>query len=178
MVTEFQKIRELNKFEGKSYRTFSTGNRDMKVTMVERLIGQLKLVISRVLNVLSDSDLGTYVTFLDAILKRYNESPCLQLGEGRMPFDVYRKGVVAPKNFMYKRFFNFRFLTRKILRKGQQVRVSVMKNLFQKRSSRQWPEEVFMIAKVYIMDPITNALEDLGGEPLEVAFYLEELKIY
>ena len=68
MGTEFQKIRELNEFEGKSYRTFSTGNRDIKATMVKRLIGQLKLIISRVLNVSNNSDLGTYVMFLDAIL--------------------------------------------------------------------------------------------------------------
>ena len=74
--------------------------------MVERLISQLKLMISRVLNVLNDSDLGTYVTFLDAILERYNESPHLQLGAGRMPFDVYRKGVIVPKKFLHKRFFD------------------------------------------------------------------------
>ena len=84
--------------------------------MVERLISQLKL-ISRVLNVL-DSDLGTYVTFLNAILERYNESPHLQLGGGRMPFDVYRKGVMVPKNYLYKRFFDF-YLLRKIFGTGQ-----------------------------------------------------------
>ena len=43
-----------------------------------------------------------------------------------------------------------------------------MKNLFEKRSTRQWSEEVFMIAKVYITDLITYALEE--------TFYLEELK--
>ena len=58
--------------------------------MVKRLIGQLKLMISRVLNLLNDSDLGTYVMFLDAILERYNKSHPLQSGGGRMPFDVYR----------------------------------------------------------------------------------------
>ena len=100
----------------------------MKSTMIERLI-------SRVLNLLNNSDLGTYVTFLDEILERYNEGPHSQLGTSRMPLDVYRKAVVVPKNF--------RFMTRKILRKGQQVRVSLMKNLFQKRSTRQWSEEVF-----------------------------------
>ena len=174
MGTKFQKMK--NEFEGKSYRTFSTGNRDMKATMVERLIGQLKLIISRVLNVLNDSDLGTYVTFLDAILERYNESPHSQLGGGRTPFDVYRKGVMVPKNFLYKRFFDFCFLMRKILRKGQRVRVGLMKNLFQKGSTCQWSEEVFVIAKVYIMDPITYALEDLCGELLEGTLYLDKLK--
>ena len=64
---------------------------------------------------------------------------------------------------------------RKILHKGQRIRVSLMKNLFQK-STCQWSEEVFVIAKVYITDPITYALEDLRGEPLEGTFYLEELK--
>ena len=134
MGTEFQKIRELNEFEGKSYRTFSTGNRDMKATTVKRLIGQLKLMMSRVLNVLNDSDLGTYMTFLDVILEQYNESPHSQLGGGRMPFDVYRKGVVVPKNFLYKRFFDF-CLLKKILCTGQRVRVSLMKTVSEKKHS-------------------------------------------
>ena len=170
MGNEFQKIRELNEFEGKSYRTFSTGNRDMKTMMVKRLISQLKLIISRVLNLLNNSDLGTYVTFLDAIPERYNESPRLQLGARRTPFDIYRKGVIVPKNFLYKRFFNFCFLTRKIFHKGQRVRVSLMKNLFQKRSTRRWSKEVFVIVKVYKTDPITYAMEDLHGELLEGTF--------
>ena len=91
----------------------------MKANMVKRSIGQLKLMISRVLNILNDSNLGTYVMLSDAILERYNESPHSQLGTSRTPFDVYRKGVVVPKNFLYKRFFDCRFLTRKILHKGQ-----------------------------------------------------------
>ena len=44
------------------------------------------------------------------------------------------------------------------------------KNLFQKRSTPQWSEEVFMIAKFYIMYPITYTLEDSCGEPLEGTF--------
>ena len=83
MGNEFQKIKELNEFEGKSYRTFLISSRDMKATIVKRLISQLKLMISRVLNVLNDSDLGTYVTLLDAILECYNESRHLQEGSCR-----------------------------------------------------------------------------------------------
>ena len=60
---------------------------------------------------------------------------------------------------------------RKILHKGQLVRVSLFKKLFQKRSTCQL-SEVFMIAKVYIVDPISL----YSGEPLEGTFYLEELK--
>ena len=133
MGNEFQKIKELNEFEGKSYRTFLTGNRDMKATMVERLIGQLKL-ISRVLNILNNSDLGTYLTFLDAILECYNESPHSQLGAGRMPFDIYRKGVVVPKNFLYKRFFDFHFLMRKILHKVSESESVLWKICFRKEA--------------------------------------------
>ena len=73
--TEFQHIRRFNDFEGKRWKVFSTQNRDMKASMVEAFIGQLKLMISRVVNVLNDSDVGTYVTFLDAIVERYTESP-------------------------------------------------------------------------------------------------------
>ena len=38
----------------------------------------------RVVNVLNDSDVSTYVTFLDAIVERYNKSPHHRLARGRM----------------------------------------------------------------------------------------------
>ena len=76
--------------------------------MVKRLIGQLKLMMSRVLNLLNDSDLGTYVSFLDAILERYNKSPCSQLEGSRMPFDVYRESWF-PKLSCIKDFSIFVF---------------------------------------------------------------------
>ena len=79
----------------------------MKATMVEVLIGQLKLMIARVINMLNDSDIGTYVTFLDMIVECYNKSSHCELGGVRMPFDMYCKGIVILKGFLYKRFLIF-----------------------------------------------------------------------
>ena len=81
----------------------------MKATTVEALISQLKVMIARVVNVLNDSNIGTYVMFLDTIVEGYNESSHSGLGGGRMLFNVYRKGIIVLKAFLYKRFFDFHF---------------------------------------------------------------------
>ena len=134
---------------------------DMKATIVEAFIGQLKLMIARVVNMLNDSDVSTYLTFLDTIMECYNESPHSGLGGSRTPFDVYHKGIVVPKTFLYKSFF-----TQKILRRGH-IPVSLMNGLFKKRSTCQWSKEVFMVCKTYITDPVTYVVEDLQGEELK-----------
>ena len=76
VIMEFQKITQFNEFEGKWWKVFSTHNWDVKATMLEVFIGQLQLMTARFVNMLNDSDVSTYVSFLDMIMEWY-ESPIL-----------------------------------------------------------------------------------------------------
>ena len=67
------------------------------------MVGQLKLMVPRVVNMLNDSDIGTCTSFLDTIVEHYNESPHSGLGRGRTPIDV------CQKHFCTKGFLIFVF---------------------------------------------------------------------
>ena len=56
------------------------------------------------------------------------------------------------------------------------VRISKYKNIFAKRYTPNWSEEVFIITKIKDTDPWTYAISDLNGEPITGSFYEKELE--
>ena len=67
--------------------------------------------------------------------------------------------------------------TKSIVREGTHVRIARKKeNVFEKSSLRNWTNEIFIIKKVFISDPVTYELEDLHGEKIQGIFYREEIQ--
>ena len=67
--------------------------------------------------------------------------------------------------------------TKNVLREGSRVRIARKKNyIFEKSSLRNWTNEIFLIKKVFITDPVTYELEDLHSEKIEGIFYREEIQ--
>ena len=62
------------------------------------------------------------------------------------------------------------------LSKGDKVRISIQKKVFDKGTTPNWSEEVFEISKINRTSPITYRLKDLIGEELEGSFYIEQLQ--
>jgi len=58
---------------------------------------------------------------------------------------------------------------------GDQVRVSKVKQTFEKGYKANFSYEVYTITEVLQTDPITYQIEDWGGEPIEGSFYTNEL---
>ena len=59
---------------------------------------------------------------------------------------------------------------------GDHVRISKYKNIFAKRYTRSWSEEVFVIKKVKNTIPWTYVISDLNGEEIIGTFYEKELQ--
>ena len=59
---------------------------------------------------------------------------------------------------------------------GDNVRISKYKNIFAKRYTPNWSEEVFIINKIKNTVPLTYAISDLNGEEITESFYEEELQ--
>jgi len=55
--------------------------------------------------------------------------------------------------------------------KGDSVRVSMYKTLFEKGYTPNWTTEVFKIIKVQKTNPVTYLLEDSCGKPIAGGFY-------
>ena len=77
---------------------------------------------------------------------------------------------------LYKKYIPFG-LDDKSLKVGDYVRISRLKNTFEKGYDFNWREEVFKISEVRDTYPTTYRLEDLMGEPIEGSFYKSELKL-
>ena len=56
------------------------------------------------------------------------------------------------------------------------VRISKYKNLFAKRYTQNWSEEVFVVSKVKNTVPWTDVISDLNGEKIAGSFYEKELQ--
>ena len=56
------------------------------------------------------------------------------------------------------------------------ARISKYKNIFTKRYTRNWSEEVFVIKKVKNTVPWTYVISDLKGEEIIGTFYEKELQ--
>ena len=56
------------------------------------------------------------------------------------------------------------------------VRISKYKNIFAKRYTRNWSEQVFVIKKVKNTVPWTYVINDLNGEKIIETFYEKELQ--
>ena len=51
------------------------------------------------------------------------------------------------------------------------VRVSKYKNIFAKRYTQNWSEEVFIISEIKNTVPWTYAISEMNGEPITGSFY-------
>ena len=60
---------------------------------------------------------------------------------------------------------------------GDHVRISKYKNIFTKRYTPIWPEEVFVISKIKNTVPWTYNINDLKGEEAIGTFYEKELQM-
>ena len=54
---------------------------------------------------------------------------------------------------------------------GDHVRISKYKNIFAKRYTPNWLEEVFVVSKIKNTFPWTYVVNDLGGEEITGSFY-------
>ena len=59
---------------------------------------------------------------------------------------------------------------------GDQVRLSIIKNHFDKGYFRKWTEELFVIEKIKLTDPITYTVKSLNGEKIKGTFYKQQLQ--
>ena len=64
----------------------------------------------------------------------------------------------------------------KILNISDHARISKHKNIFAKRYTQSWSEEVFVIKKVKNTVQWTNVINDLNGDEIIGTFYEKELQ--
>ena len=80
------------------------------------------------------------------------------------------------ENIVRNNLYNFKITNKKLkFSINDKVRVSLLKNTFEKSYTSNWSEEIFIIDDIKTSNVHYYFLKDLNGEKLDGMFYQEEL---
>lgn len=139
----------------------------VKASMAERLNRTLKMKIWKHF---TSTGKYKYIDVLQNLVDQYNSS--VHRTTGLIPKLVTH----ADEKYLLKHVYNrIGVKTKPRFKKGDIVRISKFKHLFEKGYTANWSSELFKIVKVDPAWPVTYKLEDFAGEPILGNFYEPEL---
>ena len=112
-----------------------------------------------------------WINDLDKLTNKYNNSyhRSIEL----KPIDASKK---SNENIVRNNLYNFNITNKKTkFSIGDRVRVSLLKNTFEKSYISNWSEEIFIIDDMKTSNVHYYFLKDLRGEKIDGSFYQEEL---
>ena len=170
---EFMNARFKGLMRERSIHHYYSENRDTKAALVERLQRTIK---DKLYRYFTHSSSYRYIDELQNMVNAYNNTVHSVIKHA--PIDVTQDCQEEVWNNQYnsdpeaydQRLYSSRF------KPADMVRVSKIKNTFEKGSVSNWSEELFKIDKVLTTKPITYTITDLGGEPISGSWYSWELQ--
>ena len=129
-----------------------------KSVVAERVIRTLKTKIYKYMTAISKN---VYIDKLDNIVNEYNNTYHRTIN--MKPVDVKDNTYIDFKKEVNDKDPKFKV--------GDHVRISKYKNIFAKRYTTNWSEEVFVIKKVKNKVPWTYVIDNLDGEEIIGTFY-------
>lgn len=165
--TEFTNRHFQSFLKSKKVRFFSTKS-ELKSSVIERFIRTMKAVIWRYFTKNKTSD---YVSALDDFTHSYNHT-------------YHRSIRMPPANVNYENQHVVRETLygdearakEPDLTPGTAVRISKIRNRFEKSSVANWQSEIFYVSEAMSGNPPMYRIRDYNGEPIEGRFYREELQ--
>ena len=141
------------------YSTYNEG----KSVLAEKLIRNLKSKIFKHMTVVSQN---VYFHVSDDIVNKYNNT--VHRSIKIKPIDVTSDSYAE-----YNEDCNEKGPRVKV---GDRVKISKYKNVFAKRYTQNWSEEVFVVSKIKNTVPLAYVINDVNGEPITGNFYEKELQ--
>ena len=158
-------LRKLNNIE-----LYSTENEE-KSSIAERWIRTMK---EKMFKYFTDNNTYKYIDVLPDLVEDYNNT--VHSSTKLTPIDASKK-----KNELtvWRNLYPDRYKTSRLnpkFSKGDEVRITKKKKVFEKGYTTRWTEEIFTIKEIRETNPITYKLEDLQGEEIKGTFYEQELQ--
>lgn len=144
-------------------------NTETKACIAERFIKTLKMKIARYLTYMNNN---RYIDVLQNLVDSYNNSYNRSIA--MKPKSVNEKNILHVYNQLYKGRLSF-VKGKAKFSKGDHVRCSKLKRNFAKGHDNNYTDEIFIISKVYLKNPVMYQIEDLQGEKIQGRFYEKEL---
>ena len=134
-----------------------------KSVVAERYIRTLKTKFYKYMTSVSKN---VYINKLDDIVDAYNNTYHRTIK--MKPVDVKDNTYIDFKKEVNDKDPKFKV--------GDHIRISKYKNIFAKRYTPNWSEEVFVVSKIKNAVPWTYVINDLSGEEITGTFYEKELQ--
>lgn len=159
---EFQDLMKLHNMN--LYSVFST----KKACIAERVIRTLK---SKLWKTFSLQGSFKWIDILDSIVREYNQT--IHRTIGMKPSEVCHEN----ESLILNRINSVKHPSsiKQKFKKGDYVRISKVKSVFEKGYTPNWSAEVFRIKKILSTFPVTYLLEDLKGTAIKGCFYHQEI---
>ena len=154
-------------FNDNNIKWYHTYNRDIKCSICERFN---RTILNKIYKNFTLNNNTIWIKDLNKLVKEYNNSYHRTIK--MKPVDASKK---SNENIVRKNY-NFEIITnKKKFKIGDKVRVSLLKNTFEKGYTSNWSEQIYVIDDIKSSNIHYYYLKDLNGNEIDGIFYQEEL---
>jgi len=142
-----------------------------KACVIERFNRTLGEMIQ---NHLTAKKTDNYIDILQDLLDKYNHRTHSTIK--MTPFEASKLENEAKVQQIFRSKNKHTKKEKSTLKIGDRVRLTVLKNRFEKGYKPNWTEEIFAISNIIKSNPFSYKVKDLKDEPILGSFYKEELQ--
>ena len=166
--SEFTNNQTQTFFKNSNIKWYHTFNRDIKCSICERYN---RTILNKIYKNFTLNNNTIWINDLDKLVNEYNNS---------YHRSIKMKPILASKklnqDIVRNNLYNFKYTNKKPkFLIGDKVRVSLLKNTFEKSYTSNWSEEIFIIDNIKTSNVHYYFLKDLQGEKIDGMFYEQEL---
>ena len=115
-----------------------------------------------------------WIDMADRLIREYNNRFHSTIGMSPSQASQEKNYLEAVENTLNKTNYNAN--KKPSMKVGDKVRISRNKGIFEKGYLPNWSEEVYIVHKIKLTNPVTYILKDAAGEILQGGFYEDELQ--
>ena len=166
--TEFTNNQTQTFFKDNNINWYHSYNRDIKCSICERYN---RTILNKIYKNFTLNNNTIWINDLDKLVNEYNNS---------YHRSIKNKPILASKksneNIVRNNLYNFKVTNKKPkFSIGDKVRVSLLKNTFEKSYTSNWSEEIFIIDNIKTSNVHYYFLKNFKGEKIDGMFYEQEL---
>ena len=166
--SEFTNNQIQNFFKKNNIKWYHTFNRDIKCSICERYN---RTILNKIYKNFTLNNNTIWINDLNKLTNEYNNSYHRSIK--MKPINASKK---SNENNVRNNLYNFKYTNKKPkFTIGDRVRVSLLKNTFEKSYTSNWSQEIFIIDNIKTSNVHYYFLKDLQGEKIDGMFYEQEL---
>ena len=166
--SEFTNNKTQTFFKNNNIKWYHTFNRDIKCSICERYN---RTILNKICKNFTLNNNTIWINDLNKLTNEYNNSYHRSIK--MKPIDASKK---SNENIIRNNLYNFKYTNKKPkFTIGDRVRVSLLKNTFEKSYNSNWSQEIFIIDDIKTSNVYYYFLKDLQGDKIDGSFYEQEL---